>query len=114
MPNAAAMIALMVLFAWIAAIPLTLAVTFLHRRVRVVAYLCGDAVRELFLEGELPAVLVPLTVYGAVIGGMFGPVGIVLYPLVLSLAAGLDSSGHHHLAHSAQPHRAPGPPHAPG
>ena len=32
MPNAAVMIALMVLFAWIAAIPLTLAVAFLHRR----------------------------------------------------------------------------------
>ena len=74
MPNAAVMIALMVLFAWIAAIPLTLAVAFLHRRVRVVAYVCG-------------AVLVPLTVYGAVIGGLFGPVGVVLYPLVLSLPA---------------------------
>ena len=65
MPNAAVMIALMVLFAWIAAIPLTLAVTYLHRRVRVVAYVCG-------------AVLVPLTVYGAVVGGVFGPVGVVL------------------------------------
>ena len=74
MPNAVAMIGLMVLFAWIAAIPLTLAVTFLHRRVRVLAYVCG-------------AVLVPLTVYGAVIGGLFGPVGVVLYPLVLSLPA---------------------------
>jgi hypothetical protein len=74
MPSAAVMIALMVLFAWIAAIPLTLAVTYLHRRVRVVAYVCG-------------AVLAPLTVYGAVIGGLFGPVGIVLYPLVLSLPA---------------------------
>ena len=74
MPNAAAMIALMVLFAWIAAIPLTLAVTYLHRRVRVLAYVCG-------------AVLVPLTVYGAVVGGVFGPVGVVLYPLVLSLPA---------------------------
>ena len=73
-PNAVAMIALMVLFTWIAALPLTLAVTFLHRRVRVLAYVCG-------------AVLVPLTVYGAVIGGLFGPVGIVLYPLVLSLPA---------------------------
>ena len=74
MPSAAVMIALMVLFAWIAAIPLTLAVTYLHRRVRVVAYVCG-------------AVLVPLTVYGAVVGGVFGPVGVALYPLVLSLPA---------------------------
>ena len=37
-PVAVAMIALMVLFAWIAAFPLTLAVTFLHRRVRALAY----------------------------------------------------------------------------
>jgi len=72
--SAAAMIALMVLFAWIAAFPLTLAVTFLHRRVRVLAYVCA-------------AVLAPLTVYGAVIGGLFGPIGIVAYPLVLSLPA---------------------------
>ena len=69
-----AMVALMVVFAWIAAIPLTLAVTFLHRRVRVVAYVCG-------------VMLAPLTVFGAVIGGLFGPVGIVLYPLVFSLPA---------------------------
>lgn len=75
-PGAVAMIALMVLFAWIAAFPLTLAVTFLHRRVRALAYVCG-------------VVLVPLTVYSAVIGGLFGPVGIVLYPLVLSLPAWL-------------------------
>lgn len=73
-PNAVAMIALMVLFAWIAAFPLTLAVAFLHRRVRVLAYVCG-------------VLLAPLTVYGAVIGGLFGPVGVVLYPLVLSLPA---------------------------
>jgi len=72
LPNAVAMIALMVLFAWIAAFPLTLAVTFLHRRVRALAYVCG-------------VVLAPLTVYGAVIGGLFGPVGVVAYPLVLSL-----------------------------
>ena len=74
LPSAVAMIALMVLFAWIAAFPLTLAVTFLHRRVRALAYGCA-------------IVLAPLTVYGAVIGGLFGPVGIVAYPLVLSLPA---------------------------
>ncbi len=73
-PSAVAMVALMVLFAWIAAFPLTLAVAFLHRRVRVLAYVCG-------------VLLAPLTVYGAVIGGLFGPVGVVLYPLVLSLPA---------------------------
>ena len=74
MPYAAVMIALMVPFAWIGAFPLTLAVALLHRRVRVVAYVCG-------------AVLVPLTVYGAVNGGNFLPVGIALYPLPLSLPA---------------------------
>lgn len=74
LPIAVAMIGLMVVFAWIAAFPLTLAVTFMHRRVRALAYVCG-------------VVLAPLTVYGAVIGGLFGPVGIVLYPLVLSLPA---------------------------
>ena len=73
-PVAVAMIALMVLFAWIAAFPLTLAVSFLHRRARALAYVCA-------------IVLAPLTVYGAVIGGLFGPVGIVAYPLVLSLPA---------------------------
>lgn len=74
LPSAVVMIALMVLFAWIAALPLTLAVIFLHRRARALAYVCG-------------VVLAPLTVYGAVIGGLFGPVGIVAYPLVLSLPA---------------------------
>jgi len=42
--------------------------------VRALAYVCG-------------VVLAPLTVYGAVIGGLFGPVGVVAYPLVLSLPA---------------------------
>ena len=90
MPSAAVMIALMVLFAWIAAIPLTLAVTYLHRRVRVVAYVCG-------------AVLAPLTVYGAVIGGLFGLGGHRALPARL-VAPRLDRSGHHDL-HSAQPLR---------
>lgn len=73
-PNAGAMISTMVLFTWIAAFPLTLAVVFLHRRVRALAYVFG-------------AVLAPITVFGALIGGLFGPVGIVLYPLVFSLPA---------------------------
>ena len=74
MPNAGIMIGSMVLFTWIAALPLTLAVTFLYRRVRVLAYVCG-------------AVLGPVTVYGALIGGLFGPIGIVAYPLVFSAPA---------------------------
>ncbi len=71
---AVALIGSMVLFAWIAALPLTLAVTRIHRRARVLAYACG-------------VVLGPLTVFAAVIGGLFGPVGIVLYTLVFSIPA---------------------------
>ncbi len=40
----------------------------------MLAYACG-------------AVLAPLTIAAALIGGLFGPVGIVLYALVLSLPA---------------------------
>ena len=61
-------------FVWIAALPLTLAVTRIHRRARVLAYACG-------------AVLGPLTVFAALAGGLFGPVGIVLYTLVFSIPA---------------------------
>lgn len=74
MPNAGVMIGSMVLFTWIAALPLTLAVTFLYRRVRVLAYALG-------------AVLAPLTVFGVLIGGLFGPIGIVAYALVFSAPA---------------------------
>jgi hypothetical protein len=74
MPNAVLMIGSMVAFTWVAALPLTLAVTFLHRRVRVLAYLFG-------------ALLAPITVFAAVLGGLFGPIGIVAYPLVLSAPA---------------------------
>ena len=74
MPNAGAMIGSMVAFTWIAALPLTLALTFLHRRGRVLAYVCG-------------ALLAPITVFAALLGGMFGPVGIVAYPLVFSAPA---------------------------
>ena len=73
-PNAGLMIGSMVLFTWIAALPLTLAVTFLYRRVRVLAYVCG-------------AVLGPVTIFGALIGGLFGPIGIVAYALVFSAPA---------------------------
>lgn len=69
-----AMVGSMVLFTWIAAIPLTLALTMLYRRARIVAYVCG-------------AVLAPITVFGALIGGLFGPIGIVAYALVFSAPA---------------------------
>ena len=64
----------MVLFTWIAAMPLTAVLTLLHRRARILAYVCG-------------AVLGPITVFGALIGGLFGPIGIVAYPLVFSAPA---------------------------
>ncbi len=69
-----AMVGSMVLFTWIAAIPLTVALALLYRRARVLAYACG-------------AVLAPITVFGALIGGLFGPVGIVAYPLAFSAPA---------------------------
>ena len=72
--NAGAMIGSMVAFTWVAALPLTLAVSFLYRRVRALAYVCG-------------AVLAPITVFGAHIGGLFGPIGIVAYALVFSAPA---------------------------
>ena len=74
MLTAGVMIGSMVLFTWIAALPLTLAVAFLYRRVRVLAYVCG-------------AVLGPVTIFGALIGGLFGPIGIVAYALVVSAPA---------------------------
>ena len=74
MPDAVVMIGSMVVFTWIAALPLTLVVALLHRRVRVLAYVFG-------------AVLAPITVFGALIGGLFGPIGIVAYPLVFSAPA---------------------------
>lgn len=64
----------MVLFTWIAAIPLTVALALLYRRARIVAYVCG-------------AVLAPITVFGALLGGLFGPIGIVAYALVFSAPA---------------------------
>ncbi len=70
----AAMVGSMVLFTWIAAIPLTVALALLLRRARIVAYACG-------------AVLGPITVFGALIGGLFGPIGILAYPLVFSAPA---------------------------
>ena len=69
-----AMVGSMVLFTWIAAIPLTVALTLLYRRARILAYVCG-------------AVLGPIAVFGALIGGLFGPIGIVAYALVFSAPA---------------------------
>lgn len=70
----AAMVGSMVLFTWIAAMPLTAALALLYRRARFVAYVCG-------------AVLAPITVFGALVGGLFGPIGIVAYALAFSVPA---------------------------
>ncbi len=69
-----AMVGSMVLFTWIAAIPLTAALALLYRRARFLAYAFG-------------AVLGPITVFGALLGGLIGPIGIVAYPLVFSSPA---------------------------
>ena len=59
---------------WPAAIPLTLAVRLMHRRSRVLAYLCA-------------AVLGLGTALAVIIGGLFGPVGVVIYSLIAALPA---------------------------
>ena len=52
MLNAGVMIGSMVLFTWIAALPLTLAVAFLYRRVRVLAYVCGAVLGPVTISGR--------------------------------------------------------------
>ncbi len=60
--------------AWPAAIPLTLAIRRLHRRSRILAYGC--------------AVVLGLgSAWTVILGGLFGPIGVVLYTLIASLPA---------------------------
>ncbi len=59
---------------WPAAVPLTLAVRLVHRRSRVLALLCA-------------LVLGPVALVGAIVGGLLGPIGVVVYPVVASLPA---------------------------
>ena len=61
-------------FAWPAGIPLTMASRRLYRRDRVAAFGCA-------------AVLGPLTVAAATVGGLLGPVAVWVYAAVLSLPA---------------------------
>ncbi len=63
-------------FAWPGGIPLTLALQRLHVLSRPAMYACA-------------AVLCPLTVGAATIGGLFGPLGIWIYSGIVSLPAWL-------------------------
>ena len=64
--------------AWPVGISLTLAVRLMHRRPqvlsRILAYGCA-------------VVLGLVSAWGVIIGGLFGPIGVVAYPLVASLRA---------------------------
>ena len=60
--------------AWPAAIPLTLAVKLLHGRSPVLAYVCA-------------LILGAGSVLAVIVGGLFGPVGVVVYPLIAALPA---------------------------
>ena len=63
-------------FAWPGGIPLTLALQRLHAHSRPATIACA-------------AVLCPLTVGAATIGGLFGPIGIWIYAGIVSLPAWL-------------------------
>ena len=62
--------------AWPGGIPLTLALRRLHHHSRPLTYGCA-------------AVLCPLSVGAATVGGLFGPIGIWIYAGVVSLPAWL-------------------------
>ena len=72
---AAAIVPLFV-FAWPAGIPLTMAVRRLYPRSQAAACVCA-------------AVLGPVTIYAATVGGLLGPVAVWIYAAVLSLPAWL-------------------------
>ena len=57
---------------WPAAIPLTWAVRLLHSRSRILAYGCA-------------AIFGTAAAWGAIVGGLLGPIGIVAYVLVAAL-----------------------------
>ena len=60
--------------AWPAAIPLTLAVRLLHRSSQVLAYVCA-------------LILGAGSVLAVIVGGLFGPVGVIVYALIAALPA---------------------------
>ncbi len=73
-PMMAAAIVPLLVFAWPAGIPLTMAVRRLYQRDHVAAYGCA-------------AVLGPLTAAAATVGGLLGPVAVWIYAAILSLPA---------------------------
>ncbi len=71
--DATAFVQLLVL-GWPSGIPLTLAVLLLHRRVRLLAYVCAG-------------VLAPFSVLAFILGGLLGHIGVLVYAVVVSLPA---------------------------
>ena len=59
---------------WPSGIPLTLAVLLLHRRVRLLAYVCA-------------VVLAPFAVLAFILGGLLGELVVLVYAVVVSLPA---------------------------
>ena len=67
-------ILLLFIMAWPCGIPLTYALRKIYRHHRVIAYI-------------LTVLLIPVSGFFALTGGLFGPIGIALYSLVASLPA---------------------------
>ena len=65
---------MLIALTWPAAIPLTLAVRLINRRAPVLSYVCA----VVFGLGSA---------YMATIGGLFGPVGVVVYTMAASVPA---------------------------
>ena len=65
---------MLIALTWPAAIPLTLATRLINRRAPVLSYVCA----VVFGLGSA---------YVATIGGLLGPVGVVVYPIVASVPA---------------------------
>ena len=75
-PMMAAAVVPLFVFTWPAGIPLTMAVRRLYPRSQAAAYGCA-------------AVLGPVTIYAATVGGLLGPVAVWIYAAILSLPAWL-------------------------
>ena len=75
-PMLAAAIVPLFVFAWPAGVPLTMAVRRLYPRSQAAAYGCA-------------AVLGPVTIYAATVGGLLGPIAVWVYAAILSLPAWL-------------------------
>ncbi len=64
----------LVVLGWPSGIPLTLAILLLHRRARLLAYVCA-------------VVLAPFSVLAFILGGLLGEIGVLAYAVVVSLPA---------------------------